>query len=130
LYEILERISNGKGRKGDLELLEALSEDVKAASLCGLGQTAPNPILSTLRNFRAEYEAHINEKRCPAAVCKPLITFTIVDNTCTGCMACGRACPTGAITGEKKKPHFITQDKCIKCGSCFDVCKFKSVSKK
>ena len=129
LLEILTRITEGKGRKGDIELLETLSSDVKTSSLCGLGQTAPNPILSTIRYFRDEYEAHINEKRCPAGVCKDLLTYSIIEETCTGCTLCARVCPVGAITGEKKKPHVINQDLCIKCGTCFEKCKFKSIKK-
>jgi NADH:ubiquinone oxidoreductase subunit F (NADH-binding) len=126
LYEILDRITKGKGKEGDLELLEKLGSDIKQASLCGLGQTAPNPVLSTLKYFRDEYEAHL-EGRCPAKGCRELLTYTIVENLCTGCRACFRACPSGAVTGEKKKPHVIDQDLCVKCGACFDVCKFKSV---
>ena len=129
LLEILTRITEGKGRKGDIELLETLSSDVKTSSLCGLGQTAPNPILSMIKYFRDEYEAHINEKRCPAGVCKDLLTYSIIEATCTGCTACARVCPVVAITGEKKKPHVINQDLCIKCGACFDKCKFKAIKK-
>ncbi len=129
LLEILTRITDGKGRKGDIELLETLSSDVKTSSLCGLGQTAPNPILSTIKYYRDEYEAHINEKRCPAGVCKDLLTYSIIEATCTGCTACARVCPVIAITGEKKKPHVINQDLCIKCGACFDKCKFKAIRK-
>ncbi len=128
LYEILDRITKGKGREGDLELLETLGSDIKQASLCGLGQTAPNPVLSTLKYFRDEYEAHM-EGRCPAKGCRELLTYTIIEELCTGCGACMRACASGAITGEKKKPHVIDQGLCIKCGACFDVCKFKSVDR-
>ena len=129
LLEILERITKGLGKEGDMELLEKLSADVKAASLCGLGQTAPNPILSTLKYFREEYEAHVREKKCPAKVCKDLLTYSIIGDICTGCGACKRACSAGAITGEKKKPHLIDPLLCIKCGACFDVCKFASVNR-
>jgi ferredoxin len=129
LLEILERITAGKGRDGDLELLEDLGSDIKASSLCGLGQTAPNPILSTIKYFRDEYEAHINDLKCPAAVCKELIEFTIIEEICTGCGACLRACPVSAISGEKKKPHKLSSDICIKCSACFDVCKFDAVKK-
>ena len=129
LLEILTRITEGRAKDGDIELLESLSNDVRASSLCGLGQTAPNPILSTLRYFRSEYEAHVHEKRCPAGVCKDLITYTVLEEACTGCTACARACPTAAALGEKKKPHRIVQDKCIKCGACFDVCRFKAIRK-
>ena len=129
LLEILTRITDGKGRKGDIDLLETLSSDIKTSSLCGLGQTAPNPILSTIKYYRDEYEAHINEKRCPAGVCKDLLTYSIIEATCTGCTACARVCPVVAITGEKKKPHVINQDLCIKCGACFDKCKFKAIKK-
>ncbi len=129
LYEILERIVKGQGKESDLDLLETLSHTVIKASLCGLGQSAPNPVLSTIKYFREEYEAHIRDKRCPAKVCKDLLTFTIISDRCTGCGACLRACPSKAITGEKKKPHVIEQSLCIKCGSCFDVCKFKAVYK-
>lgn len=129
LLETLDRITKGEGKEGDLELLESLSNDIKKGSLCGLGQTAPNPVLSTMKYFREEYDAHINDKKCPAKVCKDLLIFTINEKACIGCGACLRACPSKAITGEKKKPHFIEQQLCIKCGSCFDVCKFKSVIK-
>ena len=98
-------------------------------SLCGLGQTAPNPVLSTIKYFREEYEAHIRDKKCPSKVCKALLVYSIDEKLCKACGACLRACPAGAITGEKKVPHKIDQSKCIKCGSCFDVCKFKSVDR-
>jgi len=129
LLETLDKIAKGQGTHKDMELLETLGRDVKAASLCGLGQGAPNPVLSTLKYFRHEYEAHI-EGRCPAKVCKELLTYYILEEFCKGCMVCLRACPAGAITGEKKKPHRISQDACIKCGACFDVCKFNAVAKK
>ncbi len=129
LLEILNRIAAGKGRPNDIELLEDLSNDVKAASLCGLGMTAPNPILSTLRFFKEEYETHIHDKRCPAAVCKDLITFSVIDENCNGCTMCARVCPTGAAVGEKKKIYSIIQEKCIKCGACFDACKLKAILK-
>ncbi len=129
LLEILDRITKGKGREGDLELLENLGNDIKASSLCGLGQTAPNPVLSTLKYFRHEYEAHIRESRCPAGVCRDLIEYSILEDLCKGCGACMRVCPAKAIKGEKKKPHSISRDICIKCGACFDVCKFEAVKK-
>ena len=128
LLEILERITEGKGRPGDLELLEDLGDKVVDASLCGLGKSAPNPILSTIRYFREEYEAHL-EGRCPARQCKALLTYTIFPELCKGCGACRRACAAGAISGEKKEPHVIDQSKCVKCGACYDVCKFGSVGK-
>jgi NADH-quinone oxidoreductase subunit F len=129
LLEILDRITAGRGREGDIELLEDLGNDIKSSSLCGLGQTAPNPILSTINYFRDEYEAHIREMRCPAGVCRELIEYGILEKMCKGCGACLRACPAGAIAGEKKKPHTISTDMCIKCGACFDVCKFDAVHK-
>jgi NADH:ubiquinone oxidoreductase subunit F (NADH-binding)/NAD-dependent dihydropyrimidine dehydrogenase PreA subunit len=129
LLEILTRITEGQGREGDLDLLETLSSDIKTSSLCGLGQSAPNPVLSTIRYFRDEYEAHIFEKRCPAGVCKDLLSYSIVEQFCKGCTACTRVCPAGAIIGEKKKPHKIIQDMCIKCGACFETCKFKAIKK-
>ena len=129
LLEILDRITRGLGTEGDLALLETLCADVKATSLCGLGQTAPNPILSTMKYFREEYEAHVLQKKCPAKVCKNLLTYSIVEDFCKGCGACFKACPAGAITGEKKKPHRLNSDKCIKCGACFDVCKFSAVGR-
>lgn len=130
LLEILDRITSGKGKEGDIELLEELSQDVKATSLCGLGMTAPNPILSTIKYFRHEYEAHIRDKKCPAAVCKDLITFCILEEICTGCGACKRVCPADAIRGIRKMAHRIDPDICVKCGTCFDVCKFKAILKK
>jgi len=128
MLEILERITDGQGSMEDLDNLEELSHQIGESSLCGLGQTAPNPVLTTLKHFRHEYEAHIIEKKCPAHVCSPLLTYTIDDN-CNGCTACARACPTDAITGEKKQLHVINQDACIKCGKCFTVCRFDAVIK-
>lgn len=125
-YEILDDISNGKGTYEQLDLLEELAYVIKDTTMCGLGQTAPNPVLSTLKYFRNEYDAHIKDKRCPAGVCKELITFSINDN-CTGCMVCIRSCPENAITGLKGKLHVIDHDLCIKCGACKSVCKFDAV---
>jgi len=129
LLEILTRITNGEGREGDIERLERLSKGIKNASLCGLGQTAPNPVLSNIRYFREEFDAHVKDKKCPAKVCKALLTYSILAEYCKGCGSCMKACPAGAITGEKKKPHRINPDRCIRCGACFDACKFKSVAK-
>lgn len=127
LLEILERISAGEGKEEDLGLLWEISNAVKDASMCGLGQTLPNPVLSTLRYFRDEYEAHVRQKKCPAKVCKALVKYFIDDKKCTGCTLCARNCPQGAISGEKKMPHKIDLDKCVKCGICFEVCKFAAV---
>jgi NADH:ubiquinone oxidoreductase subunit F (NADH-binding)/ferredoxin len=131
MLKILHRICEGKGRDGDIELLEEISEVVKDGALCALGQTAPNPVLSTLRYFRDEYEAHIKEKRCPALACKELITYYIDPQKCQGCMTCLKNCPVGAITGGKNLVHLIDQNKCTKCGACFGVCppRFGAVSK-
>ncbi len=130
MYEILDRITKGKGEEADIEKLETLAESIKQASLCGLGQTAPNPVLSTLKYFRDEYEAHVKEHRCPAGVCKAMVKYTIIADKCRGCSLCARKCPVGAISGEVKKPYVIDQDKCIKCGVCMDSCKFASIEKK
>ena len=127
MLDILTGIAEGRGKEEDIDLLEELGGVIKETSLCALGGTAPNPVLSTIRYFRDEYEAHIREKRCPAGVCKALITFTIDEEKCTGCGVCARECPQGAISGEKKKPHKIEQEKCIKCGLCSDSCKFEAI---
>jgi NADH:ubiquinone oxidoreductase subunit F (NADH-binding)/(2Fe-2S) ferredoxin/NAD-dependent dihydropyrimidine dehydrogenase PreA subunit len=127
MLDILTDITEGKAREEDLELLEELANGVKDLSLCALGSTASNPVLSTLRYFHEEYEAHIRDKRCPAGVCKALITFTIDESKCTGCGVCARECPQEAITGEKKKPYRIEPDSCIRCGLCRDSCKFDAV---
>jgi NADH:ubiquinone oxidoreductase subunit F (NADH-binding)/(2Fe-2S) ferredoxin/NAD-dependent dihydropyrimidine dehydrogenase PreA subunit len=129
LLEILDRITKGHGRTGDIERLEKLSAGIKATSLCGLGQTAPNPILSTIKYFREEYETHIRDKKCPAKVCKHLLTYSISQDRCKACGACLKACPAGAIAGAKKTPHKIDPGKCIRCGACFEVCKFNSVER-
>jgi NADH:ubiquinone oxidoreductase subunit F (NADH-binding)/NAD-dependent dihydropyrimidine dehydrogenase PreA subunit len=127
LLEILERICAGEGEEQDIQLLEEIGTAVREASMCGLGQTLPNPVLSTLRHFKSEYEVHVREKKCPAKVCKPLIRYHIDEQKCTGCTACARNCPVEAISGEKKQPHAIDQDKCVKCGLCSSVCKFEAV---
>jgi len=127
MLDILTRMCDGQGQPADIEALERLATTVKVASLCGLGQTAPNPVLSTLRHFRAEYEAHVYQKRCPAAVCRGLITYEIDAEACTGCMVCARNCPVEAITGEKRQPHTLNADLCTRCGLCMQVCKFDAV---
>jgi NADH-quinone oxidoreductase subunit F len=127
MVEILTRITQGEGEAEDIEHLKELARMVKNASLCGLGQTAPNPILSTLRYFRDEYEAHIRDKKCPARVCKDLITYSIDKEKCKGCLVCKKLCPEQAIEGKRKEPHGIDQAKCIKCGLCLDNCKFEAV---
>jgi NADH-quinone oxidoreductase subunit F len=128
MLEILTRITEGKGQEGDIELLEKLGGLIKNNSLCGLGQAAPNPVLTTLKYFRAEYEAHINNKKCPAHQCLALLTYTITD-ACNGCMACGRVCPVEAITGEKKQKHTIDQSKCIHCDECYKTCRFHAIER-
>lgn len=127
MHHVLQGICAGEGRDSDLTLLRDLCDVVAGASLCALGTTAPNPVLSTLRYFADEYQAHIHEKRCPAGVCKSLITFEIISDKCTGCGVCLRRCPQKAISGEKKQPHVINQQLCIKCGVCRDVCKFDAI---
>jgi NADH-quinone oxidoreductase subunit F/NADP-reducing hydrogenase subunit HndC len=132
MLDILERITRGEGRLGDIDLLLELGETVRSGSLCGLGQTAPNPVFTTLRYFRDEYEAHIKEKKCPAGVCSALIEYFIVIDKCEGCLRCVRECPEQAIAGERRKPetYIIDQSKCIKCGTCYDICKFDAVIKR
>ena len=128
MLEILERITKGEGRKGDLELLEGLAQGVKKASLCGLGQTAPNPVLTTLKYFRDEYEAHIYDKKCPAKKCQALITYDIIPDKCPGCGLCAKYCPVKAVSGEKKEPYVIDTEKCIRCGLCMSVCRLGAIS--
>ncbi|MFO8070742.1 MAG: NADH-ubiquinone oxidoreductase-F iron-sulfur binding region domain-containing protein [Polyangia bacterium] len=127
LHRMLTAICDGEGRPGDLEKIERLAEDVAVGSLCGLGKSAPNPVLSTLHNFREEYEQHIEHKRCPAGVCRKITHFVIDEEKCTGCMLCIKACPVGAISGEKKQAHVIDEQKCTQCGACRVVCKYDAV---
>ncbi len=129
MYEILDKITKGQGTLEDLDRLEALAKYIKDNALCGLGQTAPNPILSTLKFFRKEYEAHVVDKRCPAGVCKSLLQYRIDPDKCKGCTACARKCPVSCISGTVKQPHVIDQSKCIKCGTCMETCKFGAISK-
>ncbi len=130
LLEILNKITDGNGEMEDLDRLEELCNYIKSASLCGLGQTAPNPVLSTLRYFRDEYIAHIRDKKCPAGVCKSLLSYTIDAEKCKGCTLCSRVCPAGAISGTVKQPHVIDPAKCVKCGACMEKCKFGAIEKK
>ncbi|OPX99167.1 MAG: NADP-reducing hydrogenase subunit HndC [Syntrophorhabdus sp. PtaB.Bin006] len=129
MLEVLERITDGNGKEGDIELLRHLAYEIRNNTICGLGQTAPNPVLTTLKYFPEEYEAHIREKRCPAHSCSALLTYSIKADACKGCMACAKACPAEAITGEKKKAHEINTAVCIKCGKCLETCKFNAVIK-
>lgn len=127
ILEILQRICDGEGKEGDIETLEMLCAQIKTASLCGLGQGAPNPVETILKHFREEYEIHIREKRCPAKVCKKLIRYEIIEGTCTGCTVCARNCPTNAITGERRQTHVIDPDVCVRCGICMQVCNFNAI---
>ena len=127
MLNILTGICEGRGQEGDIELLEEMAERVGEASLCALGQTAPNPVLTTIKYFREEYEAHIREKRCPAGECKELISYRILEDKCTGCTLCFKNCPVDAISGERKQLHVIDPEKCIKCGMCYNVCRFDAV---
>ncbi len=130
LYEMLEKITNGVGTLELLDEMEELCHHIQANSLCALGQTAPNPVLSTLRYFRDEYLAHVVDKRCPSGVCKNLLSYEILPDKCTGCTACARVCPVNAISGKVKETHVIDKSKCIKCGACIEKCKFNAIIKK
>jgi NADP-reducing hydrogenase subunit HndC len=130
MLEILERIVEGKGEEGDIEKLEALGNSIAESALCQLGKTAPNPVLSTIRYFRDEYEVHIKEKRCPAGYCKKLLNYSILPEKCIGCGACSKVCPSSAISGVLKSPYKIDPKKCIKCGACEEKCKFGAITKK
>ncbi len=127
LHELLTSITKGNGTMADLDRRKNMSNVIKDTALCGLGQTSPNPVLSTLNNFMDEYVAHVTEKRCPAGSCRELMKYSIIVDKCVGCTACARGCPVNAISGERKGPHFIDQEKCIKCGACFEKCKFGAV---
>jgi NADH:ubiquinone oxidoreductase subunit F (NADH-binding)/ferredoxin len=127
MLDVLTGICEGRGKEGDIELLEELGSMIQKFSLCGLGTSAPNPVLTTILYFRDEYEAHIHDKKCPAGVCKPLFHYEIDEKTCTGCHVCAQKCPQEAITGDKKKVHRLDQEKCVKCGVCYDACKFDAI---
>ena len=127
MLEILTDICAGNGKEGDVELLEELGSMVQKFSLCGLGTSAPNPVLTTILYFRDEYESHIRDKKCPAGVCKSLFHYEIDEEACTGCTLCAKRCPEEAVTGEKKEVHVLDQEKCIKCGICYDACKFDAI---
>ena len=128
MSDILEDICAGKGKKEDVELLKTMCQAIADGSLCALGGSAPNPVLSTIKYFREEYEAHIKDHRCPAGVCKALITYSINADKCTGCGMCIKVCPTQATSGEKKKAHTIDNNKCTRCGACIESCKFDAIT--
>lgn len=130
LLEMLEKITNGQGTLEDLDEMEKLCHYIKDNSLCGLGQTAPNPVLATMHYFRDEYVAHVVDKKCPAGVCKALLSYSIEADKCRGCTACARVCPAGAISGTVKQPHSIDTSKCLKCGACMEKCRFGAIVKK
>jgi NADH-quinone oxidoreductase subunit F len=129
MLEILTKICEGKGKMSDIDLLESLSNNIKKGSLCGLGQSAPNPVLTTLRYFKDEYLTHILDQRCPAGVCTNLVEYNILPDKCIGCTVCARKCPTNAIDGKAREVHIINQDMCIKCGICYESCKFAAITK-
>ncbi|OQA55692.1 MAG: NADP-reducing hydrogenase subunit HndC [Candidatus Omnitrophica bacterium ADurb.Bin277] len=129
MLKLLTKVTDGQGTQKDLARLEQISHAMQKASLCGLGQTAPNPVLSTLHYYRAEYDAHVNEKKCPACKCAKLIRFVIVQNKCVKCGMCFKACPVNAISGSRESGYLIDQTKCIRCGQCFEVCKPKAISR-
>ncbi|MBQ8851875.1 MAG: 4Fe-4S binding protein, partial [Oscillibacter sp.] len=130
LYDLLDKITKGEGTLADLDTIEELCYHLKSSALCALGQTAPNPVLSTLKHFRNEYVAHVVEKRCPAGVCKELLRYTVDPDKCRGCTLCTRACPTGAISGMLRAPHVIDNSHCVKCGVCMETCRFGAISKR
>jgi NADH:ubiquinone oxidoreductase subunit F (NADH-binding)/ferredoxin len=127
MLDVLTDICEGRGKEEDIELLEELGSMIQKFSLCGLGTSAPNPVLTTILYFRDEYEAHIRDKKCPAGVCKPLFHYEVDEQACTGCQLCAMKCPQEAITGQKKEVHRLDQEKCIKCGICYDICKFDAI---
>ena len=129
MLETLENIVSGKGKEGDIERMEELGEYIKSTAQCGLGQTAPNPVLTTIKYFRDEYDSHIRDKKCPAHSCEQLIDYTIDADKCKGCTLCIKSCPVGAISGEPKKLHVIDPLKCIKCGKCYSICRFEAILK-
>jgi NAD-dependent dihydropyrimidine dehydrogenase PreA subunit len=129
MLELLTKIASGQAVDADLDKLQRLADTIRRTSLCGLGQCAPNPVISTIRYFRSEYEAHIREKRCPAGVCAALVTYAIIPEKCVGCGACRRKCPVHCIAGKPKEVHAIDPAACVKCGNCFKVCKFGAVKR-